>query len=97
MTDVLTGDPVFGLSHGYPLHPEATRSDMHWQYFFYFFMAKGSLTRLRFEDSSPAGTVFYGAAIDDVTIAALPEPSSLLLIGSGLAAVLARRRLRVRA
>jgi hypothetical protein len=51
------------------------------------------LSRIEF-DSTPhgGGQIEGNTSIDDFTVNVVPEPASLLAIGSGLAALLARRR-----
>lgn len=73
-----------------------TRTDMGWETKEFYFTAVNSWTALAFGDLSLGvnGEKWYGAALDNVRIAPVPEPGTLLLLGSGLAGVawFARRR-----
>lgn len=58
------------------------------------FTASGSETILAFKDVS-AGTHNTDGTLDNVQVAAVPEPSTLMLIGSGFAFCAFRRKLRI--
>ncbi|MGI8604228.1 MAG: PEP-CTERM sorting domain-containing protein [Verrucomicrobiales bacterium] len=55
-----------------------------------FVRGSADITRVSF-DSSVSNDAF---AIDDLRVAAVPEPTSILLVGSGIAALVARARRR---
>jgi choice-of-anchor C domain-containing protein len=70
----------------------ASRADMGWAYHSLLFTAAGSSTTLSFL-SDTAGA-YYGPALDDVSVTAVPEPATLSLVALGLAAVARARRRR---
>jgi choice-of-anchor C domain-containing protein len=72
--------------------PGTSHADMGWVYHSLLFTAVGGSTTLSFL-SDTAG-VFYGPAIDDVRVAAVPEPATLSLLAFGLAAGARARRRR---
>lgn len=73
-----------------------TRDNMGWETKEFYFIAENIWTALSFGDLSIGvnGEKWYGAALDNINIAPVPEPGTLLLLGSGLAGVawFARRR-----
>jgi hypothetical protein len=72
---------TFTLDSGIPLTPQAIS----------FTMATGGILSLSFENS---GGDNVGLILDNVSIEAVPEPATLLLLGSGLTALALRRRRR---
>lgn len=68
-----------------------SRQNMGWIYESFLFTATSDLSTLSFI-SGPANGTFFGPALDDVSVTAVPEPASLALLGSGVAAAFARRR-----
>jgi choice-of-anchor C domain-containing protein len=56
-----------------------TDQNMGWQYHEYQLVATSSTTRLQFLDINHTDG-YYGTALDDVSVAPVPEPSSLILI-----------------
>ena len=67
-----------------------TRSDMGWVYESLLFTAAASSTTVSF--LSQTNSQFFGPALDDVSVTAVPEPASLTLFATGVAVVVARRR-----
>jgi hypothetical protein len=65
-----------------------TRPNMGWSTRTYFFTASSASTSLTF--ASATGDAF-GPALDNVRLEAVPEPGTLLL-GSGISALVLRRR-----
>ncbi|WP_426168089.1 choice-of-anchor C family protein [Sandarakinorhabdus sp. DWP1-3-1] len=80
----------------YPVGAANSRATMLWQRFSYRFTAFDTTSNLAF--ASGTSTAF-GPAIDDVTIAAVPEPETwaMLLVGMVLVGVSSRRRQRTAA
>jgi choice-of-anchor C domain-containing protein len=67
--------------------------NMGWTYHSYSVTASGTTARLRFEDVNHTDG-YYGAALDDVSVVAIPEPCSLLALAGGVIALLHTRRRR---
>jgi choice-of-anchor C domain-containing protein len=77
----------------FTIPPGGSHADMGWTYHSLLFTAATGSTTLSFR-SDTAGA-FYGPAIDDVRVTAVPEPATLSLVALGLAAgARARRRRR---
>lgn len=72
--------------------PGTSRTDMGWVYHSLLFTAAGGSTTLSF--LSDTASVFFGPAIDDVSVTAVPEPATLSLLALGLAAGARARRRR---
>ena len=66
-----------------------TLDNLIWQSIGFSFIASGPSATISFLSLSPGGNA-YGALIDNVSV--VPEPTILLLLGTGLAAVVYRRR-----
>lgn len=71
---------------------DASQGNMGWTYYEFSFYSLGPLSSLRF--TSLTHDQRYGPALDDVMVTALPEPSSMALLGTGLVAVACRHRRR---
>jgi choice-of-anchor C domain-containing protein len=73
----------------------ANTTTNNWPGFTYHFTATGAATTLRFASNDP--DTFYGPALDNVQVSAVPEPTTLVTFGlvSAVGALIgARRRLR---
>lgn len=85
-------DNATNTSANYTFDTEGTtRANMGWVYKEFSFTATDESTKLSFA-SLDGG--FFGPALDDVSMQAIPEPATLLALGLGAAAVAARRRRR---
>lgn len=67
------------------------REALLWQAISLPFVASGSTTTLAFTSLSPAGNSF-GALIDNVSVAPVPEPATLLLVSAGSVYVMSKSR-----
>lgn len=70
----------------------AILNDVAWQQFNYMFTATGTQTTIAFLNETPIGNNFAG--LDNVVLQSIPEPASVILLGSGLAGFLGLRRKR---
>lgn len=68
--------------------------DGQWHQYTIFFSGVGTDLHVMLEDFSFSGTTAGDAYFDNVRLEAVPEPGSLVLIGSGLAGLALRRRRR---
>lgn len=85
---VTSGNAVENVS--FTLPAGTTRANMNWTYEEFTFTALAASSTLSFVSTSSG--VFFGAAIDDVSVTLVPEPAAATLLG--LAFLVARRRHR---
>jgi hypothetical protein len=71
-----------------------TFEDVTWTPFSYSFTAVSSSTVIAFLNNTPEGNNYAG--LDNVSLTAVPEPSSLILLGAGVSLLAARVRSQFR-
>jgi hypothetical protein len=73
-------------------NPIAPSNHLDWAQFVVPFVATGSSTNLTFYNGGASNN--FLSALDNVVVDAVPEPSSVVLIGLGVVGFLGRRRIR---
>jgi choice-of-anchor C domain-containing protein len=87
---VTSGDAAESFS--FVLGPGIGRQNMGWEQRSFGFTALAATSTLTFFSTSSG--VFYGAALDDVSVTAVPAPAVIGLLGGALVPLLLRRRRR---
>lgn len=92
-TAVLTLGSI-GSTVSYTLTAANTRSTMHWEKRSYSFVATGTTALLELASNQ---TGYFGMAVDNFSISAVPEPATwgMMIAGFGAAGAAMRRRRRV--
>lgn len=93
LVSVSTGDAI--TTHAFTFEQAGnTHQDMGWVTQYFDFMAISDSAELFFGDITNElnPDEAWGAALDNVRVDAVPEPSTFLLLGAGLAALCFRRR-----
>lgn len=76
-----------GVMHDYTFNTSGqTREHLRWQTHHFVTVAAAAATTLSFTSLSPSGNS-YGALIDNVSVRAVPEPSTLLFLGISFVAL----------
>lgn len=68
-----------------------TKPDMRWVYEYGYFTAGVSNGKLEIREAS-GGPGYYGIALDDVSVEAVPEPASMAILGLGALALIRRKK-----
>jgi choice-of-anchor C domain-containing protein len=76
-------------------HSGSTIANMNYQEFVGTFTADSSMATLKFVSTDPSGDA-YGIVLDAVSVSAVPEPSALVLGGTGAVVMLALAGFRAR-
>ncbi|XZG70728.1 choice-of-anchor C family protein [Chitinibacteraceae bacterium HSL-7] len=69
-------------------------TEMGWTTHSFSFVAQGGQTSLTFQSPVGDGNIYWGAALDNVSVAPVPEPETYALMGLGLVGLMAARRRR---
>jgi len=83
---------VDSVSVGVFANADNSNADVNWKQFSVQFVASSASTTIAFVNATPIGDNMAG--LDDVSLTAIPEPTSLLLLGTALTSLLPLRRRR---
>jgi hypothetical protein len=81
---------VDGQLAGTFTNPGITFNDVNWAPFSFQFTAATSQTAIAFVNATPVGNNYAG--LDNVSLVAVPEPASLLVVAAGVVWLASRRR-----
>jgi len=97
---ILQGNtPIFDEVFTHYFDNNFSHTAQHWQTHTRIVNLNAGVYRLQFESletrtGQPLGSNGYGPAIDDLSVEIVPEPASMVALGTGLASLLALRRRR---